>query len=292
MGAGSINKTELPINTFCTWRRVNYFALGAHKNMQNMNAHQCLIFAHRGANKEAAENTRPAFDKALEYSIDGIETDVQLSRDEVAVLWHDRFMGKLGHPSKHIDDYDYVQLQAMNFAAHFSSSAKPEGIMSLQEFLDAYRKRCRLLLEIKNREWESASRHQIKVRQTLDMARELDDASNGDAIMASSFNLDSLIYAHQYRPGFPLVYNFETEQTFADAQRVLLEQSFLHGLCLPIASLDEAMVKLLRDHGKCIAVYTCNSDAEINKALELRVDILISDVPQKALMMRSQHQSG
>jgi glycerophosphoryl diester phosphodiesterase len=262
--------------------------------MKNMNAHQCLIFAHRGANKEAAENTRSAFDKALAYPIDGIETDVQLSRDEVAVLWHDRFMGKLGHPSKHIDDYDYVQLQAMNFAAYFSSSAKPEGIMSLQEFLDAYRKRCRLLLEIKNREWEFTVRHQIKVRQTLDMTREMDGelsgASNSDAIMASSFNLESLIYANQYRPEFPLVYNFETDQTFADAQRVLAEQSFLHGLCLPIASLDEAMVKLLRDNGKSIAVYTCNSDAEINKALEWGVDILISDVPQKALMRRSQHQ--
>ena len=61
---------------------------------------------------------------------------------------------------------------------------------------------------------------------------------------------------------------------------------FLHGLCLPIKSLDESIVKLLRDHGKCIAVYTCNSEAEINKALELGVDILISDVPQKALQLR------
>ena len=241
-----------------------------------------LIFAHRGANKEAAENTRSAFDKALQYPIDGIETDVQLSRDEIAVLWHDRFLGKLGHPLKHIDDYDHHELQAMNFAAHFSDHAKPEGIMSLKEFLDAYRKRCRLLIEIKNREWESVSRHQIKVRQTLDLV----GTADGDAIMASSFDLDSLVYAQHYRPGFPLVYNFETEQTYADAQRVLAEQSFLYGLCLPIKSLAENIVRLLRDHGKYIAVYTCNSDAEINKALQLGVDILISDVPQKALQIR------
>jgi glycerophosphoryl diester phosphodiesterase len=241
-----------------------------------------LIFAHRGANKEAAENTRSAFDKALEYPIDGIETDVQLSRDEVAVLWHDRFLGKVGLPLKHIDDFDHAQLQEMSFAAHISSGAKPEGIMSLKEFLGAYRKRCRLLLEIKNREWEPVLRHQIKVRQTLDLV----GASDGDAIMVSSFNLDSLIYAQQCRPGFPLVYNFEEDQTFSDAQRVLTDQPFLHGLCLPIKSLDEAMIMLLRDHGKSIAVYTCNSDAEISKALELGVDILISDVPQKALQMR------
>jgi glycerophosphoryl diester phosphodiesterase len=249
-----------------------------------------LIFAHRGANKEAAENTHSAFDKAVEYPIDGIETDVQLSRDEVAVLWHDRFLGKLGFPTKHIDDFDHAQLQAMNFAAHFSAAVKPEGIMSLQEFLDAYRKRCRLLLEIKNRDWEQRSRHEIKVRHTLDMAQAANtDAASGDAILVSSFDLDSLVYAHQYRPKFPVVYNLETDQTFADAQRVLAEQSFLHGLCLPIKSLDKVMVKLLRDQEKCIAVYTCNSDAEIRKALELGVDILISDVPQKALQMRDKN---
>jgi glycerophosphoryl diester phosphodiesterase len=241
-----------------------------------------MIFAHRGANKEAAENTRTAFDKALQYPIEGIETDVQLSRDEVAVLWHDRFLGKVGLPLKHIDDFDHAQLRGMNFTAHFSPAAKPEGIMSLKEFLDAYRKRCRLLIEIKNRDWEESSRHLIKVRMTLDMIGEPHD----NAIMASSFNLDSLIYAQQCRPGFPLVYNFETDQTFSDAQRVLSEQPFLHGLCLPIKLLDEAIVRLLRDQGKSIAVYTCNSDAEINKALVMGVDILITDIPQKALQLR------
>jgi glycerophosphoryl diester phosphodiesterase len=251
-----------------------------------------LIFAHRGANKEAAENTRSAFDMALEYPIDGIETDVQLSRDEVAVLWHDRFLGKAGFPVKHIDDFNHAQLQAMNFAAHFSSAVKPEGIMSLQEFIDAYRKRCRLLLEIKNRDWELRSRHEIKVRQTLEIAKAaITDSAQGDAIMVSSFNLDSMVYAHRCAPDFPLVYNFEKNQTFLDAKRVLSEQSYLQGLCLPIKTLDEAMVKLLRDHGKSVAVYTCNSDAEISKALQLGVDILISDVPQKALQVRDKFEN-
>lgn len=245
--------------------------------------HHTLIFAHRGANKEAAENTRSAFDKALEYAIDGIETDIQLSLNEVAVLWHDRFLGKLGHPTRHIDDFSLEQLRAMNFAGNFSPAAKAEGIMSLQEFLDAYRTRCSLLLEIKNRDWEERARHEIKVRQTLDMVGDI----GTPLIMASSFNLDSLIYAHHYKPGFPLVYNFEEEQTLADAAHVLNEHPFLHGLCLPIATLDKDMVELLRKQGKNIAVYTCNSDAEITKALDLGVDILISDVPQQALLLRA-----
>jgi glycerophosphoryl diester phosphodiesterase len=240
------------------------------------------IFAHRGANKEAAENTRSAFERALAYAVDGIETDIQLSRDEVPVLWHDRFLLKLGHPTKHIDDFDYSELQEMNFADHFSRSAKPEVIVKLDAFLQAYRKRTRLLLEIKNRDWEERERHKIKVKQTLAMVGKMTD----DSIMISSFNLDSLIYADQCSQGFPLIYNFEDDQTLKDAQQVLTAHPFLHGLCLPIKSLDEAKVKLLRSSEKRIAVYTCNTDEEINKALALGVDILISDVPQKALLIR------
>lgn len=242
-----------------------------------------LIYAHRGANTEAAENTRSAFDRALSYAIDGIETDVQLSRDGVPVLWHDRFLGKLGLPDRHIDDYDCAVLREMDFAAHFASGANPEGIMTLREFMDSYRKRCRLLLEIKNREWEPRSRHEIKMRLALELA----GSAQGDAVIVSSFNLDSLVYAHRCIPEFPLVYNFEPGQTLADAQRVLGEQAFLHGLCVPVESLDEAMVKLLHECGKSIAVYTCNSGEEIGRALALGVDILISDVPQKALEMRA-----
>lgn len=241
-----------------------------------------MIFAHRGANREAAENTRSAFERALTWPIDGIETDIQLSRDGVAVLWHDRFLDKLGLPRKHIDDFDYAELQAMDFAAHFPAAAQPEGVMSLREFLAAYRTRCRLLLEIKNREWEASERHEAKVRQTLELAGAVTDGR----ILISSFNLDSLVYAQGRAPDFPLVFNMEPEHDATFARSVLDAQPFLHGLCVHIDTLNEAMVGVLRERGKRIAVYTCNSDEQISRALNLGVDILISDVPQKALQMR------
>jgi glycerophosphoryl diester phosphodiesterase len=240
-------------------------------------AENCLVFAHRGASSEALENTRNAFDKALQYAIDGIETDVQLTRDEIAVLWHDRFLDKIGLNDQHIDDFDYHQLQAL-----INPSSGSEGIMTLRDFLLSYRERCRLLIEVKNRDWEPVSRHQLKIRQTLDLI----GRNPEQRIIVSSFNLASLVYAHQYQPGFPLVYNFESHQTSADARALLNTHDFLYGLCLPIESTDRALVDLLHDHGKCAAVYTCNSDAEINKALHLGVDILISDLPRKALMLR------
>ncbi len=285
------------------------------------------IFAHRGAKREAAENTRSAFDRALAYAIDGIETDIQLSRDGVAVLWHDDDLAKLGLFDKRIDDFDYAQLRAMDFAAHFGvASPHPnplpeksppiqlspasgrkskrerqssipagegaiealramplhEGVMSLEDFVAAYHARCRLLLEIKRYPGEAEARQQSKVRQTLELA----GAAAGDDILVSSFDLDSLIYAHRIAPRFPLVFNLEPEQQANFAQRALIEQPFLHGLCVHISTLDDAMIGVVRERGKRIAVYTCNSEEQIKRALNLGVDVLISDVPQKALQMR------
>jgi glycerophosphoryl diester phosphodiesterase len=139
-----------------------------------------------------------------------------------------------------------------------------------------------LLLEIKRYPGEPEERQETKIRQTLELA----GSSEGGHILASSFDLGSLIHAHRISPDFPLVFNLEREHQAGFAQRALIEQPFLHGLCVHISTLDEAMVGVVRERGKMIAVYTCNNDEQINRALALGVDILISDVPQKALQMR------
>ncbi len=96
------------------------------------------------------------------------------------------------------------------------------------------------------------------------------------------------MYAHDCQLGFPLIYNIETDQTFSDIRAANRAHPFLHGFCLPIDSIDQAIIDLLRDQNKCIGVYTCNSDLQINRAIAFDVDILISDFPQKALTIRDQ----
>ena len=91
----------------------------------------------------------------------------------------------------------------------------------------------------------------------------------------SSFHLPSLIYAHQCAPDFPLVLNCESSLRVADAEELLNTQPYLYGLCLHKKTLDSNMVEMLRRHGKSIAVYTCNSDDEIRRALDLGVDRVI-----------------
>jgi len=60
--------------------------------------------AHRGLSALFPENTLPAFEAAREHGCDGIETDVQLSSDGVAVLTHDRLEGPAGDLPR-LDDF-------------------------------------------------------------------------------------------------------------------------------------------------------------------------------------------
>lgn len=62
-----------------------------------------VIVAHRGASATAPENTLAAFQEAIAQKADGIELDVQLTRDGVPVVFHDdslrRLTGKPGKPT-------------------------------------------------------------------------------------------------------------------------------------------------------------------------------------------------
>ena len=49
-----------------------------------------LLLAHRGYHPSEPENTMAAFEAAVRLGVDGIETDVRLSRDGLPVVIHDR----------------------------------------------------------------------------------------------------------------------------------------------------------------------------------------------------------
>ena len=50
------------------------------------------IYAHRGASRDYPEHTLQAYLGAIEQGADGFECDVRLTKDGIAVLWHDADM--------------------------------------------------------------------------------------------------------------------------------------------------------------------------------------------------------
>ena len=95
----------------------------------------CFVnYAHRGASEYAPENTMLSFHLGIFMEANGIETDVQLTKDGVPVLFHDstleRVTGELGE----IGDYTYEELLAFRV----KKGAHTDRIPTLEEFLRTF----------------------------------------------------------------------------------------------------------------------------------------------------------
>ncbi|ACA40987.1 Hypothetical yqiK protein [Lysinibacillus sphaericus C3-41] len=68
------------------------------------------MFAHRGASAYALENTFKAFEKALELGADGIELDIQFSKDGCPIVYHDPQLSRLVGINKLVSDCTMEEL--------------------------------------------------------------------------------------------------------------------------------------------------------------------------------------
>lgn len=73
------------------------------------------VWAHRGASGYAPENTLEAFDLAAKMKSDGIELDVQLTRDGEVVVIHDETIDRVSNGSGFVKDYTLKELKKFNY---------------------------------------------------------------------------------------------------------------------------------------------------------------------------------
>ena len=97
-----------------------------------------LILAHRGASGYAPENTLAAFDLGHRMGANGIETDVQLSRDGVMVLIHDERVDRTTDGSGRVADLTWEELSRLDAGGWFAPEFAGQRIMQLAPFLDRY----------------------------------------------------------------------------------------------------------------------------------------------------------
>jgi len=74
------------------------------------------IWAHRGSSGFAPENTIPAFEIAKMLNVDGIELDVQMTKDGELVVIHDEKIDRTSDGSGWVKDYTLEELRQYNFA--------------------------------------------------------------------------------------------------------------------------------------------------------------------------------
>lgn len=93
-----------------------------------------INYAHRGASAYAPENTMSAFRKAIELKANGIELDLQKTKDGKIVIFHDDFIDKKSNGIGAISDYTYNELLKFDFGSWFDLKYKDEKIVLFEEF--------------------------------------------------------------------------------------------------------------------------------------------------------------
>lgn len=80
-----------------------------------------LVWAHRGASAYAPENTLPAFAEAAAMGADGVELDIQLTKDGEIVVIHDENLERVSDGSGWVKDHTLEQLRSLRY-----NKARPE----------------------------------------------------------------------------------------------------------------------------------------------------------------------
>ena len=103
------------------------------------------LYAHRGLHDnhgDAPENSMAAFRKAVEAGY-GIELDIQLTKDQIPVVFHDSTLKRVCDEEGNIKDYTYEQLQ------QFRLCRSAEKIPRFTDVLELVSGRVPLIIEFK-----------------------------------------------------------------------------------------------------------------------------------------------
>lgn len=243
------------------------------------------MIAHRGANKQAPENSESAFDIALGYPVDGLETDVQMTADDIPVLYHDRTLFKIMGKRKRISDLTWRQLCELNRGRWYGPSFAREPLLTLEGFLISYAHRTCLMIEIKSYEHDRSSgrssRLTLKVLEEIHKQVDRDYLEN---LFLLSFDPEVLNLAHSHAPGLKYVLNLSDKADDPTGYRSIMNSddsdiSHLYGLCVSVKNLSKDLASFAHSRQKKMMTYVCNTARNVKRALELNADVIMTDHP-------------
>lgn len=235
------------------------------------------IFAHRGASKLAPENTMPAFEMAYQLKADAIETDVQLTKDHIPVLFHDIRLNRTTNRKGYVKDLTYQELSTLDVGSWFSKKFIETPVVSLEDFLTWVEdKPLTINLELKNN--KVAYKHLEDI--VLEMVEHFQVA---DRTILSSFNPTSI-------QRLAKMTHIQTAFLTSKRRTDLVEYAQSLGataLHIHYRLLRRNIVEQSRNGNMPLRVYTVNKRRQLLRCFHKKCDGIITDVPHKAQRIRN-----
>lgn len=234
---------------------------------------QSLIFAHRGSSGLYPENTMEAFRAADRHKADGIELDVQLSRDGEVVVIHDHRLERTTNGTGLVSQHTLGQLKQLSAGDWFHSRFHHSRIPTLEEVLDFVKStRLHIILELKNLLVPQPGLEE-KVCQLIANFQLTERA------VFSSFNFHSLRMMKELNPQVRTALLYIGH--FADPWKTGIEYR-VDQLHVPFDEVTAPLVKDAKLHDLEVLAWTVNHKKTMRRMLSMKVDGMITNHPKQA----------
>ncbi|WP_100406506.1 glycerophosphodiester phosphodiesterase family protein [Bacillus solitudinis] len=237
---------------------------------------QTAIFAHRGFSSQYPENTIAAFQAATEVGADGIELDVQLSKDRVPIVIHDHMLERTTNGSGRVSSYTVEKLKQFEAG---TGKWKNEKIPTLEDvFIWAEGNTLKVNIEIKSNVAKKRTlwKRILKLIEKYKMEQRVIISSFDHRLIrrvkekASHLEVAIITLATLKHP--------EEDIAFAGAE----------GYHFHYLSLDEEEIKYLLTKKIKLRPYTINDKLVMKQYMKLGCHAFITDDPKLALEVRNE----
>lgn len=232
------------------------------------------VWAHRGASGYAPENTLPAFAKAIEMQADGIELDVQMTKDGELVVIHDETLERVSGVKGWIKDVTYEELRNLNVNLRFPEYGQVT-IPTLREVYEIILPTQMVInVELKNGVIFYPELEEKVFALTKEMGM-------WDRVLFSSFNHYSVVKMKEMDPtakvGFLYADGIIDMPKYAVKYHVEALHPALYNLQFP------GMVQECKEMGIQIHSWTVNEVEHMHMLCQFQVDAIITNYPDVAL---------
>ena len=231
-------------------------------------------YAHRGASEYTPENTLLAFYTGMYMGANGIETDIQMTKDGVLVLFHDDTIMRLTGVEGSIQDYTLEQLRQFTF----ENNGLTDKIVVFEDFLQQFGWRdITFAIEIKQAGIES---------QVVDMIRKYNIQSK---TIVTSFMLGSVRATKAYAPEqkVGLLTKEVTEELLAELKTIGAEQ-----LCPYAMDVTEETVARWHAQGFEVRAWGVKDEILMRQVYDAGAEGMTVNFPDKLTSYMAQKTEG
>jgi glycerophosphoryl diester phosphodiesterase len=237
-----------------------------------INSKKIFVAAHRGFSKIYPENTMSAFKSAIELCIDIIEVDIQFSKDEQIIVYHNDVLRNTNHS---ISNLNFDDLKHFDNGSWFSEEFKNERIPLLCEVINELHSKAYLIIEIKPLFSEFTKRC---IDNLISLLCETNYISN---VVIASFDVNNISYIKTVNS------KINTAAIFLPDSKLLPNEIKNECNCDAIICYIDELNKLFSDNATAnnifLGVYGAETKADLEKCISHNVKVVGSDHPEKIL---------